>query len=89
MNSKKRNADRQPAADSVAAHGVAAHGEAAGGSAPDARRRNDPPAGRPRTARLPRPRAERAVQFMPFAALTGYYDLVHEVDEQTAAEGDK
>ena len=36
------------------------------------------PLGRPRTSRLPKPRAERAAQFMPFAALTGYFDLIRE-----------
>ena len=43
-----------------------------------------------------RPRASRAAQFMPFAALTGYYDLVREQEriveprhELTEEEGDE
>lgn len=43
----------------------------------------EPPLGRPRTSRLPRPQAERASQFMPFAALTGYYDLIQETANGT------
>ncbi|MBM6776086.1 YolD-like family protein [Collinsella tanakaei] len=34
--------------------------------------------GRPQRRADGRPRASRAAQFMPFAALTGYYDLVRE-----------
>ena len=32
----------------------------------------------PATTSSGRPRADRAAQFMPFAALTGYYELVRE-----------
>lgn len=40
------------------------------------------PLGRPRTSRLPKPRAERAAQFMPFAALTGFEDYLRATDEE-------
>lgn len=52
--------------------------------------------GRPQRRADGRPRASRAAQFMPFAALTGYYDLVreqeriveprHELTEEEAEE---
>ena len=72
------------------------HGETGAKQAPRRHRPEDEPLGRPRTARLPKPRAERATQFMPFAALRGYYDLVraqerrveprHELTEEEARE---
>lgn len=50
----------------------------------------------PNRTKSRRPRADRAAQFMPFAALTGYYELVrqqehrpeprHEPTEEEAAE---
>lgn len=45
-------------------------------------RLQDEPLGRPRTSRLPKPRAERASQFMPFAALTGFEDYLRATDEE-------
>ena len=45
----------------------------------------EPPRGRPRTARLPRPQAQRAVQFMPFAALTGFAKIIREKGMEAAA----
>ena len=39
-----------------------------------------------------RPRADRAQQFMPFAALKGYYDLIRErerVAEHASDHGDR
>ncbi len=36
----------------------------------------------------PMPRLNRAAQFSPFAALTGYEDAVEEVARQTTAEQD-
>ena len=44
-----------------------------------------PPLGRPRTTRLPRPQAQRAVQFMPFAALTGFAKIIREKGLEAAA----
>lgn len=59
------------------------HPDAASRAGQDARRRpEDEPLGRPRTSRLPKPRAERASQFMPFAALTGFADYLHATDEE-------
>ena len=49
------------------------------------RRAEEPPLGRPRTARLPRPQAQRAVQFMPFAALTGFAKIIREKGLEVAA----
>lgn len=49
------------------------------------RRAEEPPLGRPRTARLPRPQAQRAVQFMPFAALTGFAKIIREKGLEAAA----
>lgn len=48
------------------------------------RRPEDEPLGRPRTSRLPKPREERASQFMPFAALTGFEDYLRATDEKRA-----
>lgn len=63
------------------------------GHAPTAGRRNRRPSAAGLTANG-RPRASRAAQFMPFAALTGYYDLArrqerigeerHELTEEEA-----
>ena len=36
----------------------------------------------------PMSRADRAAQFAPFAALTGYGDLIHETTERKAREED-
>lgn len=47
-------------------------------------RPEDEPLGRPRTSRLPKPRANRASQFMPFAALTGFEDYLRATDEERA-----
>ncbi len=53
--------------------------------APDSPRRHRPedePLGRPRTSRLPKPQADRASQFMPFAALTGFEDYLRATDDE-------
>ena len=65
--------------------GTVAAGDATGRpsqSAPRRHRPEDEPLGRPRTSRLPKPRADRASQFMPFAALTGFEDYLRATDEE-------
>lgn len=61
------NADGRPAAGTVTNHGTARHHDAldAPGTAPDFTANGQP-------------RASRAAQFMPFAALTGYYELARQ-----------
>lgn len=48
------------------------------------RRPEDEPLGRPRTSRLPKPQEERAAQFMPFAALTGFEDYLARVEQEAS-----
>ncbi|WP_321971815.1 hypothetical protein [Paratractidigestivibacter sp.] len=48
----------------------------------------DEPLGRPRTARLPKPQAERATQFMPFAALVGFEEYLARAEAAAAASDD-
>lgn len=43
-------------------------------------------ASRPKTPRPKMSMEERAAQFMPFAALTGYYDLIGKTDANWDAE---
>ena len=55
---------------------------------PDVRchRPEDEPLGRPRTSRLPKPQEERAAQFMPFAALTGFEDYLARVEQEASGK---
>ena len=64
------------------------HGETGAKRAPRRHRPEDEPLGRPRTARLPKPRAERATQFMPFAALVGFEDYLARAEAEAAASDD-
>ena len=64
------------------------HGETGAKQAPRRHRPEDEPLGRPRTARLPKPRAERATQFMPFAALVGFEDYLARAEAEAAASDD-
>lgn len=50
------------------------------------RRPEDEPLGRPRTSRLPKPQEERAAQFMPFAALTGFEDYLTRVEQEASGK---
>ena len=50
------------------------------------RRPEDESLGRPRTSRLPKPREERAAQFMPFAALTGFEDYLARVEQEASGK---
>lgn len=50
------------------------------------RRPEDEPLGRPRTSRLPKPQEERAAQFMPFAALTGFEDYLARVEQEASGK---
>ena len=52
----------------------------------DARRHRpeDEPLGRPRTSRLPKPQEERAAQFMPFAALTGFEGYLARMEQEAS-----
>lgn len=43
-------------------------------------RYEEPPLGRPRTARMPKSREERAAQFMPYAALTGFEHYLEQAE---------
>lgn len=63
-------------------------GETDAKQAPRRHRPEDEPLGRPRTARLPKPRAERATQFMPFAALVGFEDYLARAEAEAAASDD-
>lgn len=47
-------------------------------------RPEDEPLGRPRTSRLPKPQEERAAQFMPFAALTGFEGYLARVEQEAS-----
>ena len=70
-----------------AGRGAASRPETASRAAQGETRRHRPedePLGRPRTSRLPKPRADRASQFMPFAALTGFEDYLRATDEERA-----
>lgn len=49
-------------------------------------RPEDEPLGRPRTSRLPKPQEERAAQFMPFAALTGFEDYLARVEQEASGK---
>lgn len=49
-------------------------------------RPEDEPLGRPRTSRLPKPQEERAAQFMPFAALTGFEGYLARVEQQASGK---
>lgn len=49
-------------------------------------RPEDEPLGRPRTSRLPKPQEERAAQFMPFAALTGFEDYLTRVEQEASGK---
>lgn len=49
-------------------------------------RPEDEPFGRPRTSRLPKPQEERAAQFMPFAALTGFEDYLARVEQEASGK---
>lgn len=49
-------------------------------------RPEDEPLGRPRTSRLPKPQEERAAQFMPFAALTGFEDYLARVEQKASGK---
>lgn len=55
---------------------------------PDVRRHRpeDEPLGRPRTSRLPKPQEERAAQFMPFAALTGFEGYLARVEQKASGK---
>lgn len=50
------------------------------------RRPEDEPLGRPRTSRLPKPQEERAAQFMPFAALTGFEGYLARVEQEASGK---
>lgn len=50
------------------------------------RRAEDEPLGRPRTSRLPKPQEERAAQFMPFAALTGFEGYLARVEQEASGK---
>lgn len=56
---------------------------AAGGQRPETSHSG---ASRPKTPRPKMSMEERAAQFMPFAALTGYYDLIGKTDDAWDAE---
>ena len=49
-------------------------------------RPEDEPLGRPRTSRLPKPQEERAAQFMPFAALTGFEGYLTRVEQEASGK---
>ena len=49
-------------------------------------RPEDEPLGRPRTSRLPKPQEERAAQFMPFAALTGFEGYLARVEQKASGK---
>lgn len=49
-------------------------------------RPEDEPLGRPRTSRLPKPQEERAAQFMPFAALTGFEGYLARVEQEVSGK---
>lgn len=49
-------------------------------------RPEDEPLGRPRTSRLPKPQEERAAQFMPFAALTGFEGYLARVEQEASGK---
>lgn len=49
-------------------------------------RPEDEPLGRPRTSRLPKPQEERAAQFMPFAALTGFESYLARVEQRASGK---
>ncbi len=50
------------------------------------RRPEDEPLGRPRTSRLPKPQEERAAQFMPFAALTGFEGYLARMEQEASGK---
>lgn len=50
------------------------------------RRPEDEPLGRPRTSRLPKPQEERAAQFMPFAALTGFEGYLARAEQEASGK---
>ena len=83
----RSNANERRRAGESAKRGTASRPDTASRAAqnvPRRRRPEDEPLGRPRTSRLPKPRADRASHFMPFAALTGFEDYLHATDEQRA-----
>lgn len=49
-------------------------------------RPEDEPLGRPRTSRLPKPQEERAAQFMPFAALTGFEGYLARAEQEASGK---
>ena len=83
----RSNDDERRRADAGANRDAAGRPDTASRSAQGESRRHRPedePLGRPRTSRLPKPRANRASQFMPFAALTGFEDYLRATDEERA-----